>query len=523
MAPTHPGRIMGLGGAAGAQPRCTPSPSTASSLVLILSQRKASALMTAQTLDSPGGVEDFGYRQELRRSLSFADLLIYGLIYMVVIAPFGIFGSVFQASAGMVALAYAIGMVAMMVTASSYGVMAQAFPVAGSVYTYAGRVIAPWAGFLAGWTILLDYILVPGLLSLIAAASTNSIFPALAVWVWIVTFVLVNMVLNLAGIKTTRLLNKIFLVGQLIVLAIYVIAGVLALAAGAGRGFSWEPVYSSTSFHVGVLATALSVCTLSFLGFDALSTLAEDAKGGGRQVSRAQIAALGVTGLLFIAQSFVAALLVHDPATLISLGDPAGTAFYDTARVAAGPWLATLTALATALAWGLSNNMVAQVGTSRLLYAMARDRQLPAFLAKVSPTRSVPTNGILLTAAVSLVLGLYMASRNDGIALMASLVNLGAILSFIVVHLSVLARNLRRDEQRVAGWFRSWVLPILGIAILGTAIWNANILAQRVGLIWLGIGVVVLLAMTATGRRPRLAGVDPTDVLAGAAVAGHRG
>ena len=103
------------------------------------------------------GVEQFGYKQELQRSLSFTDLLIYGLIFMVPIAPFGIFGSVYQGSGGMVALTYVIGMVAMMFTANSYAQMSRAFPMAGSVYTYAGRGLRPWVGFLSGWAILLDY------------------------------------------------------------------------------------------------------------------------------------------------------------------------------------------------------------------------------------------------------------------------------------------------------------------------------------------------------------------------------
>lgn len=478
-------------------------------------------MMAAVGLDDVTRLQRFGYRQELQRSLSFGDLLVYGLIYMVAIAPFGIFGSVFQASAGMVALAYAVGMVAMMVTASAYGVLTQAYPTAGSVYAYAGRAIAPSVGFLAGWTILLDYILVPGLLSLVAAASMTAVVPAVPAWSWLVGFVAVNAVLNLRGIKTTRLVNKVFLIGQLVILVIYLAAGLIALASGAGRGFSWEPFYTSTGFQVGVIASAVSVGMLSFLGFDALSTLAEDAKGGARQVGRAQIAALGLTGVLFIAQTFVAGLLVQDPAKLIAEGDPAGAAFYDTARVAAGPWLVTVTALATALSWGLANNMVAQVATSRLLYAMARDRQLPAFLAKVSPRRSVPANGILLTAAVSLVLGLVMVAREDGISLMASLVNFGAILSFIVVNLSVLARNMRPGQERVAGWVRSRLLPVLGVAILIVVIVNANVLAQQLGFVWLGLGLLVLAVMVMTGRRPRLAGLDDTagDVAVSASAA----
>src|SRR5215203_1144622 len=100
------------------------------------------------------GVEAFGYHQELKRSLSFTDLLVYGLIFMVPIAPFGIFGSVFQASGGMVVLAYLVGAVGMAFTAASYAQMSRAFPVAGSVYTYAGRGVAQPVGFMAGWMVL---------------------------------------------------------------------------------------------------------------------------------------------------------------------------------------------------------------------------------------------------------------------------------------------------------------------------------------------------------------------------------
>jgi amino acid transporter len=464
----------------------------------------------ATTEDEPA-LERFGYRQELTRSLGWSDLIIYGLVFMVVIAPFGIFGSVFQASAGMVALAYLIGMIAMMFTASSYAVMVRAYPMAGSVFTYAGRAIAPWAGFLTGWAILLDYVLVPSLLSLVAAAGMTSVVGAVPIWAWIVVFLVINTSLNLLGISATRLVNRVFIVGELIILAIYLVAGVAALASGKGRGFSWQPFFDGNAFTLSVAFGAVSVAALSFLGFDALAMLAEDAKGGARQVGRAMYVSLGITGLLFIAQTYVAALLVPDPAGLIANGDPQGTAFYDTARVAAGPWLATLTALATALAWGLANNMVAQIATSRLLYAMARDRQLPSALAKVSIRRSVPVNALLLTAVVSLGLGLWMANRDDGISLLASLVNFGAMISFIVLHAAVVTRWARQGRPGSA--LRNVVVPVIGAAILVAVVINANILAQRVGLIWLGVGVVILIILYATGRRPHLSGfeADPGD------------
>lgn len=299
------------------------------------------------------------------------------LIFMAPIAPFGIFGSVYQASGGMVALAYCIGMVAMVFTALSYAQMVKAFPMAGSVYNYAGRGIAAPVGFLAGWAILLDYVLVPGLLALIAAVGMASTLPAVPVWAWIVLFVVVNTGLNLLGIRLTAVITRAFLVAELIVLAIFLAIGVAALLAGRGQGFSWDPLFNADTFSTSLVFGAVSVAVLSFLGFDGISMLAEENKGGAPQIGKAMIAALGLAGVLFIAQTWVASLLVPNPGTLLADGDPAGTAFYDAAQVAAGPWLATLTAVATALAWGIANSMVAQVATSRLLFAMARDRQLP--------------------------------------------------------------------------------------------------------------------------------------------------
>ena len=179
-------------------------------------------------------IENYGYKQELHRSLSFGDLLVYGLVFMVPIAPFGIFGGVFQGSGGMVALAYAVGMVAMMFTALSYSQMSR-FPMAGSVYSYAGRGIAAPVGFLSGWMILLDYVLIPGLLYLIASIAMNSLVPAIPVWLWLVGFVVLNTVVNYAGIEMTAKVNKVMLIGELIVLGIFMVIGIVALAQGKGR------------------------------------------------------------------------------------------------------------------------------------------------------------------------------------------------------------------------------------------------------------------------------------------------
>ena len=113
--------------------------------------------MADATVESPpnsGGAH-------LRRVLTRSDLVIYGLTILTPTAAFSVFGIVQQVSAGQAALAYIAAMVAMLFTAFSYGRMAAAFPAAGSTYTYAQRALEPHLGFLAGWSMILDYVLVP--------------------------------------------------------------------------------------------------------------------------------------------------------------------------------------------------------------------------------------------------------------------------------------------------------------------------------------------------------------------------
>jgi amino acid transporter len=448
------------------------------------------------------GVEAFGYQQELKRSLTFTDLLVYGLVFMVPIAPFGIFGGVFQASGGMIALAYAVGGLAMAFTAASYAQMSRAFPMAGSVYTYAGRGIAQPVGFLAGWMILLDYVLVPALLYLIAAVAMNSIISSIPVLVWLVGFVVLNTVVNYLGIEFTARINKIMLVAELVVLAIFLVIGIVALAGGKGRGFDFSPIYNADTFSLGLVFGAVSIAVLSFLGFDGISTLAEENRDAARSIGKSMIAALALAGVLFIVQTWVAALLVPDPDTLIAEGDAAGTAFYDAAEVAGGHWLSVLTAVATAVAWGFANSLVAQAATSRLLYAMARDRQLPSFLARVHPTRRVPVNATLFVAVISLVLGWYMTTREDGITLLSTLVNFGALTAFLLLHVSVVAHFVVRKKSK--DYLRHLVVPVIGFAILVAVIVNAQVAAQTLGFLWLAIGVLLLIVLVVTGREPQL-------------------
>ena len=449
-------------------------------------------------------LEEFGYAQELRRSLGFRDLVIYGLVFMVPIAPFGIFGSVYAASGGMVALAYAVGALAMVFTAISYAEMAKAFPMAGSVYTYAGRGLAQPVGFVAGWAILLDYILVPALLYIVSGVAMHSFVPAVPVWAWVVAFVVLNTVINYFGIALTARVTKYMLVAELIVLAIFLAVGVWALASGRGH-FSFDAWFDPGTFSVGVVFAAVSIAVLSFLGFDAISTLAEENREDARKIGRSMVAALALAAVLFVAQTWVASMLVADPQALLAGKGDVDGAFYDAAGAAGGAWLATLTAIATAVAWGFADALVAQAATSRILFSMARDRQLPRFLRQVHPRHRVPTNATLVIAAVSLIVGVTLATRSDAVTLLSTMVNFGALTAFLLLHVSVLGHYAVRRGSRTV---KHVVVPVCGLVILGYVMWSANVAAQVVGLVWLAVGIVLAIGLRLAGRTPTMAGMN---------------
>jgi amino acid transporter len=438
---------------------------------------------------------EFGYKQELKRSLRLRDLLIYGMIFMVPIAPFAIFGVVFNASRGMVPLTYVIGFIAMLFTALSYREMSRAFPVAGSVYAYAGRGIAPWVGFLAGWAILLDYLLVPTLLYVTGAVALETVVPGVPQWLWVVIFVVFNTVVNLAGVETTAWANRVLLGGELVVLAIFIVTAIVAISKGTG-GAHWSatPFFNGAEFSPNLVFAALSVAVLSFLGFDAISTQAEEVQGGSRIVGRATVGALLLVAVLFIVQTYLASLLVPGK-TQFTGEDATNQAFYQVAGLAAGHWMTVLVAVSAALAAAVANSLVAQNATARLLFSMARDRTLPRFLAHVSPRRRVPERAVVLVALVSLVLGIALAGQ---VEFLSTLVNVGALVSFLLLHVSVGAYYLIKRRERTYGLH--FVVPLIGFAIIGYVLYNADAHAKEVGGAWLLIGIIVVVVRLLTGR-----------------------
>ena len=459
-------------------------------------------------LNAQEQLESFGYTQQLKRSVSTTDLLIYGLIFMVPIAPWAIFGTVYNAAGGMVPLVYLIGLIAMIFTALAYAQMAKSIPLAGSVFSYVGRGIHPTAGFFAGWAILLDYLLVPTLLYVFAAESMIGIFPDSPRWVWALLFVAVNTVINLLGITSIKRMNRVFLAIELVFVVIFVIIAVTALTTGSvpGAKFTIRPLWDSSAVTGPLIASALSIAVLSFLGFDGISTMAEESTGGRNSAGKAMITALLIVAVLFIVQTWLASALSAGRASFSD--SEAGNAFFTVVEAASNSGWATAFFVVNVLAIGIANAMAAQAATSRLLFSMSRDRQLPKFLSEIS-SRQVPRNAILLVSGLSAVLVLFFVGQID---LIAALVNFGALFGFMLLHLSVIVHYIVRKKS--TNYLLHLVVPVIGFLIIGYVLLNASSLAKIGGVVWLVVGVGVFLYYRHTGRKTLLEGEPGAEPLA---------
>jgi amino acid transporter len=433
-------------------------------------------------------LETFGYKQELKRSLSLSDLLVYGLVFIVPGAPIAVFGIVFNASHGMVPLVYLVGLVAMLFTALSYMAMSRAFPVAGSVYSYAARSLGPTAGFIAGWAMLLDYLLLPALSYVVCAIAFYAMLPQVPKPVWVVLLLSFSTVVNYFGIEITARTNFVMLALQLLILAVILIAGIGALAHHAsGAHFSVTPFYNPVELTPGLVFGALSLAVLSFLGFDAISTLSEESRGGPATIARATILSLCISALLFVAQTYIASLFVLGR-TSFAPGDATNAAFYNIAATIGGGWLKFLVAGPMILFGGIAGALTAQAATARLLFGMARDGRLPKALAHIDPARKVPERAIFLVAAITLVLGLFMVEKLE---LLTSMVSFGALVGFLLLHASVIAHFAW--HQRSRDWLRHLLAPGIGILITGYVLWNAETNAKIAGGLWLLAGSLALV------------------------------
>jgi amino acid transporter len=436
------------------------------------------------TLTKPDTTPGVDRHDELDRSLSLRHLVVYGMVFIVPIAPMAVYGFVARDSFGMVPLVYLVGMVAMLFTALSYRQMSREFPFAGSVYAYVRKGLHPYPGFVAGWMILADYLLLPALACVLSAAWLHGLLPGVPAFVWILVFVIFNTLVNTLGIKFQARNNFVLLFVELVALAIFLVLAVryVFVEGGGTAGWSLAPFYDPAHLNWSFVATATSIAALSFLGFDAISTLAEETRNPRRNIGNATVIALLLMGSIFMFETYIAALAHPDYRTL-----DAPVAFFEIGREVGGQALYVLLIIVNVIAAGIANSLAAQSAISRILYSMGRDHILPAsrFLAYVHPRFKTPVNAILLVAVLSIALALVLSEE----ALIA-LVNFGALSAFMLLNVTVFVHFFVR-QRRYSGVFRFLLFPLVGLLIVGY-VWSGFDRATFLfGGCWLLLGLIL--------------------------------
>lgn len=466
--------------------------------MIVITQKKG-------LLDQTADLSKFGYKQELERTMNVWQLIAFGLNYMVPIAPAIIFGILLKTSGGTVALPYLLAGVAMLLTAFSYSVMVRNFPLAGSVYSYVGRGWNAHFGFIAGWVLTLDYILIPTVTASSSAFFAQQYFPDVPYWVLLAIFSIGTGLLNLFGVE---LLSKMGL--WLLVLGEFVVwVSILVWAKAVyTNGFGTGTLFSTQPFQfesLPSLISATSLAVFSFLGFDAITTLSEETRNPKRDIPKAIYWCIGIGTLTMFMCGYVGMLAIPDWKEHINNETWVNTVLFQVSKMTGGEGFAIfftagyLTELAVF-------NLVATAAGARLLYGMGRDTLLPkSIFAKINERWKTPHWSIIIIVAIEFILGL-----SSNIATLSNLVNYGALFGFAALNLSViwLYYVKKKGESPLSlgsvpnwkptGWrhLRYLVLPLLGFFVIVYVWVSMDPIAQIIGTVWMLIGVIYLIIKT---------------------------
>lgn len=420
-------------------------------------------------------------RPALSRRLGFVDLVAYGLAYIAPIAPLSTLGFVWNESNGLIALAYLVGGICMLFTANSYAMMTREIRTAGSVYGFSKALLGDFAGFMAGWIILLDYLLIPAVVYVLIAVALSQLLPAVDRSIWILLLVSSTFCINWFGVAMTSRVNIASVIAQIAVVIFVLVLAVMALGEGVGSGtLGTAPFFDASQFSPSAIFAATSICIMSFLGFDAVSTLAEETKdSSGKTMGRAIITSLVVATAIFVGTTWILGNLMQG----MTFADPAA-ATYEVAAKQIAPWVAVMIAWVYAIIVGFTNALPMQVGVARMLFAMGRDRTLPGIFAHVHARHGTPWVSMLLSGVISCVVALAMQNRLDDLA---SVVNFGALIGFLMLHVTVVMHfGVRAKSRR---WLVHWVMPIAGIAVVLAVLSGMSKWALTLGLVWTVIGI----------------------------------
>ena len=449
---------------------------------------------------------------KLLRVLSLRDLVIYGIIVIQPVAALPLFGHANDISRGHAVTTILIAMVAMILTAISYGRMANRYPTAGSAYTYVGKGINYYLGFIAGWSMFMDYLFIPILCVIYTSIATNHMLQAVPYHFWILFYVAAFTLINLRGIKMASRADWLMMIIMSAVVFWFMAAAIRFVIAGNGTGglFSLRPLYDPGTFSLKSIGSATALAALTYVGFDGITTLSEEVKNPRRNVMLGAVLTCLITGIWSGAQVYLAQLAWPDWASFTQgIADPAArnnaldTAIMSVAQRVGGPVLDG--ALSFILLLGsFGSGAAGQLGASRLLYGMGRDGIIPRkIFGHLDSKHSSPNLNIIIIGGLTL-LGAMLLNYEEA----ARLINFGAFFAFMGVNIaSIKEYYFKAHERSVRAFLINFLPAFLGF-IFCLVIWiNLPIKTFIIGGTWMLTGIAYL-AVRSKGFRKKFAMID---------------
>lgn len=427
---------------------------------------------------------------KLKRSLTLWQLIVYGIIVIQPTAPMPIFGVVSAEGRGHVVTAVLIAMVAMLFTAISYGRMARAYPSAGSAYTYVGREIHPALGYATGWSMVMDYILNPMICTIWCSKAAGNVAPEVPYIVWAIFFAGLFTLLNLRGIQTSARINDGLAAAMAVVILLFLFqAGRYLLRMPSHTpSFLWRPFYDPETFSASALFRGTSIAVLTYIGFDSISTLSEEAENPRRNILLATVLVCVITGALAALEVYAAQLIWPSRVPFPDVD----TAYAYVAGRAGGQFLFHLVNF-TLLVATIGSGMGAQLGAARLLYGMGRDNAVPkSFFGQLDTKRRIPRNSVIFVGVIALAGALLVAVSVGGhqvfsFQLGAEMLNFGAFIGFMGVNAAALRYYYLRAERKE---IKHLIPPLLGFGICLFLWIHLRWQAKVAGGAWMLIGII---------------------------------
>lgn len=432
---------------------------------------------------------------QLKRTLGLMSLTLFGLTYMTAITVFTTYGFANRASNGHLPASYIAAAIAMIFTALSYAAMVRKYPVAGSAYSYTQQSFGGAVGFLTGWAMLLDYLFIPMINFMVIGTYMQSRFPEIPWQIFMLVALLGVFALNALGIKLISRVIVVIITVSVVMVAMFVVLSLQSMGGSEGASNAIEPFMG----ELGPVFAGAAILALSFLGFDAISTLSEEAKDARRDIPRAIVLATLFGGLIFIVVSWAGAMAYSPDWASMSEAD------LDSAGVGAmsavgGEWFANF-GVAVYVAGAFGSGLTGSTSVSRILYSMGRDGSLPKAFAKIWTKQGTPI------VAAALVSGFALLGLVIPLLTVSTMISFGALAAFSLVNLAVIRTYLfpkggRTSPPTLRELLRYGLLPGIGFLLTG---WLWTSLSRQTfiyGGIWLLLGILVLAWSTNLFRKP---------------------